>query len=132
MGQVLRRHPRPIVDFVPLGHGSTLGPGYPGRAPPPWVEGRAAPRGPGHASRIPPEHPEIPDPQRLPTRALYCCRQRGLGGDREVGDRVLLVPGGSCWSLEVQGSPGWSQGCPPSPLSTGCAAGDWPSHNISC
>lgn len=64
-----------------------------------------------HSAQI----PEIPDPQRLPTRALYCCRQRGLGGGDRVGDGVLLVPGGSCWSLGVQESPVGSRGSPPAP-----------------
>lgn len=58
VGQVLRRHPCPTVDFVPLWHGSTLGPGYPGWPPPPWVEGRAAPHGPGHASKFTRQHPD--------------------------------------------------------------------------
>lgn len=32
-----------------------------------------------------------------------------------MGDGVLLVPGGSCWSLGVQESPVGSRGSPPAP-----------------
>lgn len=109
MGRLLRHHPRPTVDFVPLGHGSTLGPGIRGSLLRPGWKTEPHPTALPHVE-VPPKAPRSPKSltrSDSPQGHFIAAGSGDRGQTRGWGT-------GSCWSLAAPAGP-WGSGGPPQP-----------------